>query len=89
MENLRVADGRVQYSLANGRRVYVAAGGMSYVDEANNTVVSPFAAAAELLSPALPPGNGSGGPLGDRAPAIPPVILPFLGTDVDVEFEWN
>jgi hypothetical protein len=89
MENLRVTEGRVRYSLANGRRVSVAAGGMSYVDEANNTVASPFAAAAELLSPALPPGSGSGGPLGDRAPAITPVILPLLEADVDVGFGWD
>jgi hypothetical protein len=32
---------------------------MSYVDESNDALVSPFEAAAELLVPALPVGSGS------------------------------
>jgi ferric-dicitrate binding protein FerR (iron transport regulator) len=69
-ERLRVDEGRVQYSLVNGREALVAAGGISYVDETSNTLISPFEAAAELLAPAPP--AGSGGPSGDTAPAIPP-----------------
>jgi hypothetical protein len=84
-ERLRVDEGRVQYSLSNGRQVYVAGGGMSYVDEPNNTVVSSFDAAAELLTPALPPGSASGGPAGDNAPAV----LPIFGADVGVGFGWD
>jgi hypothetical protein len=82
-ENLRVDEGRVQYSLANGRSASVNAGGMSYVDETNNTVVSPFEVAAEFLTPAPPPGSGSGGPVGDNAPAMPP------RTDVGLGFSWD
>jgi hypothetical protein len=87
-ERLRVDEGRVQYSMDNGRRVYVAGGRISYVDEPNNTVVSPFEAEEELLAPALPAGSGSGGPAGDKAPAI---ILPVLPSeaDVDVGYEWD
>jgi hypothetical protein len=89
-ENLRVDEGRVVYSLANGRDVSVSAGSVSYVDETSNTVVSPFEAAAELLVPALPVGSGSGGPVGDRAPAvIPPVVLPPLEALVGIEYEWD
>jgi hypothetical protein len=84
-ENLRVDEGRVQYSHDNGRSTSIPAGGMGYVDETNNTVISPFAAAAELLSPALPVGSGSGGPAGDQAP----VILPPPVVDVGVGFEWD
>jgi hypothetical protein len=97
-ETLRVAEGRVAYSLDNGRGVYVAAGGMSYVDETGNTVVDPFDAAVELLTPAPPPGSGSGGPMGDTAPAVTPVVLPPVvevppsppsGADVGVGFGWD
>jgi hypothetical protein len=91
-ESLRVDEGRVQYSLANGRHVYVAEGGMSYVDETNNTVVGSFEAVAELLVPALPPGSGSGSPTGDNAPAVTPVVpevLPPSGADVEIGgFDW-
>jgi hypothetical protein len=83
-ENLRVDEGRVQYSLANGRQVYVAAGGMSYVDEPGNTVVSPFQAAAEFLVPAPPLGSGSGSPVRDNTPAITPP-----GSQVGVGFGWE
>jgi hypothetical protein len=85
-ENLRVDNGRVQYALANGRQVYVAGGGTSSVDETNNTVINPFAAAAELLSPALPLGSDSGGPTGDHAPAVMPLPPPGADTpppDID------
>jgi hypothetical protein len=102
-ENLRVDEGRVQYSLANRRQGYVAAGGISYVDETNNTVVSPFEAAAKLLVPTLPVGSGSGGPVGDHAPAISPgnnvpAISPVVPADaadvadvadVGVGFGWD
>jgi hypothetical protein len=99
-ETLRVAEGRVVYSLDNGRGVYVAAGGVSYVDESNNTVISPYEAAAELLTPAPPPGSGFGGPAGDTAPAVtpvvlppaavlPPAVLPPSGADVGVGFGWD
>ncbi|MDR1352416.1 MAG: FecR family protein [Treponema sp.] len=84
-ENLRVEEGRVVYSLDNGRQASVAAGGMSHVDEINNTVISPFAAAAELLSPALPPGSASGNSLGDRAPAIIPPAYIMTG----IGFGWD
>jgi hypothetical protein len=84
-ERLRVDEGQVQYSLANGREAPVAAGGTSYVDEANNTVVSPFDAAVELLTPAPPPGYGSGSPAGDGAPAISPPS----GTGMGVQFGWD
>jgi hypothetical protein len=85
-ENLIVDKGQVLYSLTNGRGTPVAGGGMSYVDETNNTVISPFAAAAELLSPALPPGSGSGSPVGDRTPAITPTQP--LGA-AKVSFGWD
>jgi hypothetical protein len=84
-ENLWVDEGRVQYALDNGRGASVAAGGMSYVDETNNTVINPFEAAAELLAPALPPGSGSGVPLGDNAP----VIVAPSGASVEIDFEWE
>jgi hypothetical protein len=83
-ENLRVDEGRVVYSLANGRAAAVPAGGMSHVDETNNTVISSFEAAAELLTPAPPSGSGSGGPVGDNAPAI---LSPK--SDVGVGFGWE
>jgi hypothetical protein len=83
-EHLRVDEGQVQYSVANGRQVYVAGGGMSYVDEPNNTVVSSFNVAEELLTPALPPGSASGGPVGDNAPVMPPSSV-----NVGVEFGWD
>jgi hypothetical protein len=80
-EQLRVDEGRVQYTHTNGRETPVAAGGMSYVDEANNTVISPFEAAAERLTPASPVGSGSGS--GDNAPAFIP------GANVGVGFGWD
>jgi hypothetical protein len=81
-ENLRVDEGQVQYSIANRRLVYVAAGGTSYVDETNNTVVSPFEAVSELLVPAFPVENGSS-PVGDSAPVIiPTTILPPVTSPV-------
>jgi hypothetical protein len=83
-ENLKVVEGRVLYSLANGRGTYVAEGGTSYVDETSNTVVSPFEVAAELLSPALPPGGASGVPVGDRSPAIVPTAA-----KVGLGFGWD
>jgi hypothetical protein len=84
-KSLWVDEGRVVYSLANGRQVSVAEGSMSYVDEPSNTVISPFEAAAELLVPALPPGSASGGPAGDNVPAI----LPPSGADMGVGFGWD
>jgi ferric-dicitrate binding protein FerR (iron transport regulator) len=83
-ENLRVDEGRVVYSLANGRSASVNTGSISYVDETNNTVISPFEAAAELLTPAPPPGSGSGGPTGDNAPAAPPQTA-----GVSIGFGWD
>jgi hypothetical protein len=96
-ENLRVDKGQVVYSLANGKAASVAAGGISYVDETGNTVVSPFEAAAELLSPALPPGSGSGSPVGDKAPAVIPPLIPVIPPlpsspseiDAEVGFRWD
>jgi hypothetical protein len=84
-ENLRVDEGQVAYSLDNGRRTFVAAGEISYVDETGNNLVSPFEAAAELLAPALPPGSGSGNPLGDLAPRI----MPPGDAAVKVGFGWD
>jgi hypothetical protein len=83
-ENLRVDEGRVVYSLGNGRSASVAAGGMSYVNETGTTIADPFEAAAELLTPALPPGSAAGNPLGDRAPALKPP--PGAGI---VGFTWD
>jgi hypothetical protein len=92
-ENLRVDEGQVQYSLANGRVILVAGGETSYVDEANNRVLSPFVAALELLSPALPPGSDSGNPgsVNDRAPALtlPPGLARSSGIDTGIDFEWD
>jgi hypothetical protein len=65
----------------------VAAGEMSYVNETDNTVVSPFEAAAELLAPALPPGSGSGSPAGDHTPVIK--IKPPEGADAGIGFIWD
>jgi hypothetical protein len=83
-EQLWVNEGQVQYSTAAGQETPVAAGGTSYVDAVNNTVVSPFEAATALLSPPLPVGSGSGGPIGDASPAIPPPE-----TAVGVGFGWD
>jgi hypothetical protein len=83
-EHLRVDEGRVQYSLDNGRQVYVGGGGISYVDEPTNTVVSPFDAAAELLTPALPAGSGLAGTTGDSSPAV----LPLAG-GVEFGYGWD
>lgn len=89
-ENLKVDEGQVLYSLTNGRGTRVAGGGTSYVDETNNTVISPFVAAAELLSPALPPGSGSGNPVGNRTPTIlPPLGVDFGIADATVGFGWD
>jgi hypothetical protein len=83
-ENIRVDEGRVVYSLDNGRETPVSAGGTSHADETSNTVVSPFAAAEELLSPALPPGSDSGNSTGNRAPAlIPPAV------NAEISFGWD
>jgi hypothetical protein len=80
-ENIRVEEGRVQYSLANGRQVYVDERERSYVDEANNRVVSPFDAALQDTAPSLPPGSGSGNPAGDNAPVLTsPVFTPPVDT---------
>jgi hypothetical protein len=81
--NLQVDQGLVQYSLPNGRGVLVAEGEISYVDEAGRNVVSPFAAASELLSPALPPGSDSGGLTGDTA--LPALLDAGLG----IGFSWD
>jgi hypothetical protein len=90
-ENLRVDEGRVVYSLDNGRRTSVAAGGMSYVDVTGNTVISPFEAAAGFLRPALPPGSGSGNPVSDSLPLGDhiPVVIPFTDADVGIGFIWD
>jgi hypothetical protein len=84
-ENIRVEEGRVLYSLANGRQVYVYEGERSYVDEANNRVASPFEAAREDAAPGLPPGSGSGSPAGDNAPVI---SAPASG-NAGVGFGWD
>jgi hypothetical protein len=83
-ENLTVTDGEVLYGMGGGREVSVAGGETSYVDRENNTVISPFVAAAELLAPALPPGTDFGGPLDDRAPAMTPPPAA-----VGIEFGWD
>jgi hypothetical protein len=89
-KSLRVDEGRVVYSLANGREASVPAGGMSYVDETNSTVINPFETAAELLTPTSPTGNDTGGPAGDNTPTIiPPIILPASETGVGVGFGWE
>jgi hypothetical protein len=84
-ENLRVEEGRVQYSLANGRRVSVGEQERSYVDEANNRIASPFEAAREDAAPGLPPGSGSGSPVADNAPALTPPQYGGAG----VGFGWD
>jgi hypothetical protein len=86
-EQLVVQEGRVQYSLENGRQTYVAAGGTSYVDETGGSLVTPFEAMAELLSPALPPGSDSGSPMGDSAPAVG--SEPKTDGEVGVGFDWD
>jgi hypothetical protein len=87
-ENIRVEEGRVQYFLANGRRVYVNEGERSYVDEANNRVASPFEAAREDVAPGLPPGSGSGYPAGDNAPVVTPPQDRQVGS-AGVGFGWD
>jgi hypothetical protein len=84
-ERLWVDEGRVAYSLASGGETLVPPGGMSYVDEINHTLISPFAAATELLEPAPPAGSSSGSPQGDHAPVItaPP------GASVGLGFTWD
>jgi hypothetical protein len=88
-ENLRVEEGRVEYSLANGRGTIVAGGGMSYVDESGGRVISPFEAAEELLTPAPPLGSGSGSPVGDNAPAVKAAVKAPTGADMGVGFSWK
>jgi hypothetical protein len=94
-ENLRVAEGRVQYSLANGRQVYVDERERSYVDEANNRVASPFEAAREDVTPSLPPGSGSGNPAGDNAPVLTSPVFTSSqdtspqGGSAGVGFGWD
>jgi ferric-dicitrate binding protein FerR (iron transport regulator) len=85
-QRVRVEEGRVAYSLAAGGGARsVGGGGASYVDEARNAVVSPFAAAAELLAPAPPSGSASGGPLGDNAP----VPARPSEADMGLGFAWD
>jgi hypothetical protein len=84
-ENIRVEEGRVLYSLANGRQVSVDEGERSYVDEVNNRVASPFDAALQDAAPGLPPGSGSGNPAGDTAPVI---SAPASG-NAGVGFGWD
>ncbi|AEF85403.1 conserved hypothetical protein [Treponema primitia ZAS-2] len=86
--NLHVDNGRVQYSLANGRKVFVTRRGNSYFDEANNRVVSPFEAAAQSLTPSLPIASDSGASNGDRAPIIGNNASTLDG-DFRVGFEWD
>jgi hypothetical protein len=89
-ENLTVTEGEVLYSVGGGRQVSVAGGETSYVDRESNSVVSPFTAASELLTPALPPGADSGSPVTDNpvadrgAPA--PIPLPAL---IGLDFGWD
>ncbi len=87
--NLHVDNGRVQYSLANGRKVFVARRGNSYFDEANNRVVSPFEAAAQSLTPSLPIASDSGTSNGDRAPIIGDNAGTLGNGDFRVGFEWD
>ncbi|MDR1904518.1 MAG: hypothetical protein LBQ88_19820 [Treponema sp.] len=83
-------EGRVHYSLANGRQVYVDEGERSYVDEANNRPASPFEAAREDAAPGLPPGSGSGNSAGDNAPVLtPPVVTPAQDGNAGVGFGWD
>jgi hypothetical protein len=89
-ENIRVEEGRVLYSLTNGRQVYVDEGERSYVDEANNRVASPFEAAREDAAPSLPPGSGSGSPAGDNAPVLTsPVLTSPQDGSAGVGFGWD
>ncbi|AEF84897.1 conserved hypothetical protein [Treponema primitia ZAS-2] len=80
--NLRVLHGQVLYSRINGTQVPVAGGEMSYVDEIEGRVVSPFEAAAENLSLPHPMGSGSGLRGNTRD------ISPGTGT-VGIEFAWD
>jgi hypothetical protein len=93
-ENLRVKEGRVLYSLANERQVYVGEQERSYVDEVNNRVASPFEAAREDTAPSLPPGSNSGSPAGDNAPVLTspaPLTPPAPPQDgkTGVGFGWD
>lgn len=80
--NLRVLHGQVLYSRINGTQVPVAGGEISYVDETEGRVVSPFEAAAENLNPTLPMGSGSGLRGNTRD------VSPGTGA-VGIEFEWD
>jgi hypothetical protein len=83
--NLHVDGGTVQYSLANGRQVFVNEQKNSYVDEVNRRVVSPFEAAAEALTPALPPGSNAGAVTGDHIPYIGNSAPPSTTGNVKIE----
>jgi hypothetical protein len=87
--NIHVDKGRVQYSLANGRKVFVTRRENSYVDEANNRVVSPFEAAAQSLTPSLPIASDSGTPSGDRAPIIGNNAGTLGSGDFGIGFDWD
>jgi hypothetical protein len=82
-ETVQVAEGRVQYTLANGRETYVGEGEASYVEGENDTVASPFEVAEERLRPAPPPGTGTGAPRQEQAPLIPPASA------ASIEFGWD
>ncbi|GHU52933.1 hypothetical protein FACS1894200_13450 [Spirochaetia bacterium] len=65
-------NGRVLYSGLNGQKVYVDGNERSYVDEAQNRIVSPFEAEAAALTPMLPGLSATGSIAGGNAPTIQP-----------------
>jgi ferric-dicitrate binding protein FerR (iron transport regulator) len=80
-ERLRVAEGRVDYSIANGRQVSVGSQETSYVGDGGEALVSPFQAAEEQFTPPLP--TEAGAPAGDSAP-----LIPEPGNS-GIEFRWD
>jgi ferric-dicitrate binding protein FerR (iron transport regulator) len=71
--DLTVEEGTVEYSLPNGRRVFVGPQETGRVDTNSNQMLSPTEIAVETLSPALPTGSdSSGSALTDSAPNISP-----------------
>jgi hypothetical protein len=70
--NIQVDNGRVLYSGTNGQKVYVDGNERSYVDESQNRVVTPFAAASAALAPAIPELSATSSSAGGSTPTIIP-----------------
>jgi hypothetical protein len=88
---LRVAEGRVKFSGANGQTAYVDRGEYSYIDSRQNRIVTPTETAKQLFSPEIPALNNTGRNQAS-SPAIGtslPAVGPPLQDDLDVGVKWR